>query len=167
MSDPVVDESKPENDVPSPIDPPATLRYCIKCSLRLPGLKFDAHTLCSKCRGQVCSDSQKCDECVLWEEDFFATYLKHNESLATKRRYKAKVRSKVKGKDVGGPSGVSSVDEGVGPSLLSPSSSHTGEGDASHEKGGDYKVLSPPPGFPSTPPAPPGFNDPHRGLLLF
>ena len=103
MSGPFIADPKPNKDDPSdsvpkppPVDQPATLRYCDKCSLRLPGLKFDAHTLCSKCRGQVCCESQKCDECVLWDEEFFATYVKHHESLATKRRYKAKVKSKSK-----------------------------------------------------------------------
>ena len=160
-TEPPVKEDLTQEDLPPSTppseDPPAeatALRYCLTCPMRLPALKFDAHTLCNKCRGQVCSDSNKCDECVLWGEDFFSVYAKHTAALATRRRYKAKIK-KSKSEEAG-PSG--SVDEGVGPSVLSSSPSQSGEGDKAPEN--VVKVPDVPPGFPTTPPAPPGFNQP-------
>ena len=43
------------------------------------------HILCSHCRDVVCSLSTRCNECSDWSAEIMSDYLKHKESLATKR----------------------------------------------------------------------------------
>ena len=39
------------------------LRKCTNCTSRMPSFLYDNHTLCTKCRNQVCTMNLVCDEC--------------------------------------------------------------------------------------------------------
>ena len=41
-------------------------RTCSHCPSRMPSFDFDNHTLCTKCRNQVCDLEIVCDECRDW-----------------------------------------------------------------------------------------------------
>ena len=41
-------------------------RKCSHCPSRMPSFAFDNHTLCTKCRNQVCDMELVCDECRDW-----------------------------------------------------------------------------------------------------
>ena len=46
------------------------VRTCLTCTNRLSDLCYDTHTLCEKCRNQVCGIDSFCDECRSWTKDF-------------------------------------------------------------------------------------------------
>ena len=54
------------------------------------------HTLCEKCRGQVCGYDSFCDECRSWTKDFRRMYLKHQCTLHQKRVSKGNAKAKAK-----------------------------------------------------------------------
>ena len=70
------------------------IRICLKCPSRLSDLCFDKHTLCEKCRKQVCNYSSFCDECRSWSTDFRKVYVKHQRTLQQKRVSKEKAKTK-------------------------------------------------------------------------
>ena len=70
------------------------VRSCLKCTNRLSDLCYDKHTLCEKCRKQVCSYSSFCDECRSWSTDFRKIYVKHQRTLYQKRVSKEKAKAK-------------------------------------------------------------------------
>ena len=72
------------------------LRTCLKCTNRLSDLCYDKHTLCEKCRNQVCEYNSFCDECRSWSNDFRKMYVKHQRTLHQKRVSKGKAKAKAK-----------------------------------------------------------------------
>ena len=70
------------------------VRSFLKCTNRLSELCYDKHTLCEKCRKQVCSYSSFCDECRSWSTDFRKIYVKHQRTLHQKRVSKEKAKAK-------------------------------------------------------------------------
>ena len=71
-------------------------RTCLKCTTRLSELCHDTHTLCEKCRGQVCDYDSFCDECKSWTKDFCRMYMKHQRTLYLKRVSKENAKAKTK-----------------------------------------------------------------------
>ena len=69
-------------------------RTCLRCTARLSELCYDTHTLCEKCRGQVCDYDSFCDECNSWTKDFRRMYMKHQRTLYLKRVSKDKAKAK-------------------------------------------------------------------------
>ena len=66
------------------------------CKVRLPDFKYDGHSRCSTCIGQVCNFNNHCLECADWPNDVFDRYVKHRHVLELTRLRKAKQRSKAK-----------------------------------------------------------------------
>ena len=71
-------------------------RTCLRCTTRLSELCYDTHTLCEKCRGQVCDYKFFCDECNSWTKDFRRMYMKHQRTLYLKRVSKENAKAKAK-----------------------------------------------------------------------
>ena len=71
-----------------------SIRICLTCPTRLSSLTFDKHTVCEKCRGQVCDLSAFCEECRDWTSEFRESYVKHQRSLQQKRSYKERAKAK-------------------------------------------------------------------------
>ena len=69
---------------------------CLTCTTRLSELCYDTHTLCEKCRNQVCGYDSFCDECRLWTKEFRRVYMKHQRSLHQKRVSKGNAKAKAK-----------------------------------------------------------------------
>ena len=69
---------------------------CLRCTTRLSELCYDTHTLCEKCRGQVCDYDSFCDECSSWTKDFRRMYMKHQRTLYLKRVSKENAKAKAK-----------------------------------------------------------------------
>ena len=69
---------------------------CLTCTTRLSELCYDTHTLCEKCRKQVCGYDSFCDECRSWTKDFRRMHLKHQRTLHQKRVSKGNARAKAK-----------------------------------------------------------------------
>ena len=57
---------------------------------------YDKHTLCEKCRNQVCGNDSFCDECRSWPNDFRRMYVKHQRTLHQKRVSKGNAKAKAK-----------------------------------------------------------------------
>ena len=72
------------------------VRSCHTCTTRLSELCYDTHTLCEKCRGQVCGYDSFCDECRSWTKDFRRLYLKHQRTLHQKHVSKGNAKAKAK-----------------------------------------------------------------------
>ena len=72
------------------------VRTCLKCTNRLSDLCYDKHTLCEKCRNQVCGYNSFCDECRSWSTDFRRMYMKHQRTLHQKRVSKGNAKVKAK-----------------------------------------------------------------------
>ena len=70
------------------------VRSCLTCTNRLSDLCYDTHTLCEKCRYQVCGYNSFCDECRSWSNDFRRMYVKHQRTLYQKPVSKGKARAK-------------------------------------------------------------------------
>ena len=62
---------------------------------------YDTHTLCEKCRGQVCDYDSFCDECNSWTKDFRRMYMKHQRTRYLKRVSKQNAKAKAKSPPVG------------------------------------------------------------------
>ena len=65
---------------------------CLKCTNRLSDSCYDKHTLCEKCRNQVCDYNAFCDECRSWSTDFRKIYVKHQKRVS-KGKAKGKAKS--------------------------------------------------------------------------
>ena len=63
-------------------------RKCTNCTSRMPSFSYDNHTLCTKCRNQVCDMELVCDECRDWPPQKRRVFVNYNYSLCIKREYK-------------------------------------------------------------------------------
>ena len=63
-------------------------RKCSHCPSRMPSFAFDNHTLCTKCRNQVCDLELVCDECSDWPLPKRKVFVNYNNSLRARREYK-------------------------------------------------------------------------------
>ena len=63
-------------------------RKCTNCTSRMPSFSYDSHTLCTKCRNQVCDMEIVCDECRDWPLQKRRVFVNYNNSLRIKREYK-------------------------------------------------------------------------------
>ena len=63
-------------------------RKCLHCPSRMPSFDFDNHTLCTKCRNQVCDMELVCDECRDWPPQKRKVFVNYNNSLRARREYK-------------------------------------------------------------------------------
>ena len=54
----------------------------------MPSFDFDNHTLCTKCRNQVCDLELVCDECRDWPLPKRKVFVNYNNSLRARREYK-------------------------------------------------------------------------------
>ena len=64
------------------------LRKCTNCTSRMPSFFYDNHTLCTKCRNQVCDMQLVCDECRDWPVTKRKIFVNYNHKLRTKRESK-------------------------------------------------------------------------------
>ena len=64
------------------------LRKCTGCTSRMPSFVYDNHTLCTKCRNQVCNMILFCDECRDWSITKRKTFVHYNNKLRIKRESK-------------------------------------------------------------------------------
>ena len=64
------------------------LRQCANCTARMPSLFYDNHTLCTKCRNQVCDMQLVCEECRDWPVTKRKIFVNYNHKLLTKRESK-------------------------------------------------------------------------------
>ena len=67
-------------------------RKCTNCTSRMPSFSYDNHTLCTKCRNQVCDMELVCDECRDWPPQKRRVFVNYNNSLRIKREYKRQAR---------------------------------------------------------------------------
>ena len=56
-------------------------RKCTNCTSRMPSFSYDNHTLCTKCRNQVCDMELVCDECRDWPPQKRRVFVNYNNSL--------------------------------------------------------------------------------------
>ena len=63
-------------------------RKCLRCPSRMPSFDFDNHTLCTKCRNQVCDLEIVCDECRDWPLQKRNVFVSYNRGLKARREYK-------------------------------------------------------------------------------
>ena len=59
-------------------------RTCLRCPIRMPSFDFDNHTLCIKCRDQVCDLDVHCDECRDWPLSK-RVFVNYNRGLKARR----------------------------------------------------------------------------------
>lgn len=68
----------------------SSFRYCSKgCNTRMTKVTYDSHTICSGCRGQVCSINLTCDKCRGWGEQKWKTLNSHLAKPERDRKRKA------------------------------------------------------------------------------
>ena len=72
------------------IDASRKIPSCMTCNKRLPNIRYDTHTLCTRCRGQVCDLLVVCDECRDWTPEFRRDSLAYVRKLKQKRDWKRK-----------------------------------------------------------------------------
>ena len=63
-------------------------RKCTNCTSRMPSITYDNHTLCTKCRKQVCDITLVCEECRDWPLSQRQVFVDYNNSLHLKRESK-------------------------------------------------------------------------------
>ena len=61
------------------------LRKCTNCTSRMPSFLYDNHTLCTKCRNQVCNINLICYKCHDWIIMKRKTFVHYNNKLRIKR----------------------------------------------------------------------------------
>ena len=64
------------------------LRKCTNCTSRMPSFFYDNHTLCTKCRNQVCDMQLVCEECRDWPVTKRKIFVNYNHKLRIKRESK-------------------------------------------------------------------------------
>ena len=64
------------------------LRQCTNCTAGMPSFFYDNHTLCTKCRNQVCDMQLVCEECRDWPVTKRKIFVNYNHKLRTKRESK-------------------------------------------------------------------------------
>ena len=72
-------------------------RTCLRCPSRMPSIDFDSHTLCIKCRNQVCDLDVHCDECRDWPVSKRKVFVKYNRGLKARRDSKRKHKARLSG----------------------------------------------------------------------
>ena len=72
-------------------------RTCLRCPSRMPSIDFDSHTLCIKCRDQVCDLDVHCDECRDWPVSKRKVFVKYNRGLKARRDSKRKLKARLSG----------------------------------------------------------------------
>ena len=80
-------DSTPERPSPNmaATDPKQrNLRKCTNCTSRMPSFLYDNHTLCTKCRNQVCNMNLVCDECRDWPITKRKNFVHYNNKLRIK-----------------------------------------------------------------------------------
>ena len=72
------------------------IRYCATegCRSKLPFVRYDGHTKCAECIGQLCNDHNRCQECSSWSSDAINAYVAHRRMLLASRERKARSRAK-------------------------------------------------------------------------
>ena len=63
-------------------------RKCTNCTSRMSSITYDNHTLCTKCRKQVCDITLVCEECRDWPLSQRQVFVYYNNSLRLKRESK-------------------------------------------------------------------------------
>ena len=63
-------------------------RKCTNCTSRMPSFSYENHTLCTRCRNQVCDMQLVCEECRDWPVTKCKVFVNYNNKLRTKREYK-------------------------------------------------------------------------------
>ena len=63
-------------------------RKCTNCTSRMPSITYDNHTLCIKCRKQVCDMTVVCEECRDWPITKRQVFVNYSNSLRIKRESK-------------------------------------------------------------------------------
>ena len=63
-------------------------RKCTNCTSRMPSFSYDNHTLCTRCRNQVCDMELVCEECRDWPITKRKVFVNYNNRLRIKREYK-------------------------------------------------------------------------------
>ena len=66
-------------------------RNCRTCRRRIPGIKFDRHTICFSCRDQKCDLTIRCPECLDWSVSEMEDLIKHRQKLVSKSKRKPEV----------------------------------------------------------------------------
>ena len=89
------------SESPSPMAAAASdkrkFRTCLHCPSRMPSIDFDSHTLCIKCRDQVCDLDVHCDECRDWPISKRQVFVKYNRGLKARRDSKRKRKARLSG----------------------------------------------------------------------
>ena len=67
-------------------------RKCTHCKSRMPFITYDNHTICTKCRKQVCDITLVCAECRDWPLSKRQVFVDYNNSLSVKRESKRQLR---------------------------------------------------------------------------
>ena len=82
-------DSTPEPPSPN-MAAPAKRRFrkCTNCTSRMPSITYDNHTLCIKCRKQVCDMTIVCEECRDWPITKRQVFVDYSNSLRIKRESK-------------------------------------------------------------------------------
>ena len=63
----------------------------------MPSFDFDNHTLCIKCRDQVCDLVVHCDECRDWPVSKRKVFVNYNRGLKARRDSKSKRKARLSG----------------------------------------------------------------------
>ena len=86
---------------PSPMAAAASSKQkfqtCLRCSIRMPSFDFDNHTLCIRCRDQVCDLDVHCDECRDWPVSKRKGFVNYNRGLKARRDSKNKRKARLSG----------------------------------------------------------------------
>ena len=64
------------------------LRKCTNCTSHMHSFFYDKHTLCTKCRNQVCDMQLVCEECRDWPDTKRKIFVNYNHKLRIKRESK-------------------------------------------------------------------------------
>ena len=63
----------------------------------MPSFDFDSHTLCIKCRNQVCDLDIHCDECRDWPVSKRKVFVNYNRGLKARRDSKSRRKARLSG----------------------------------------------------------------------
>ena len=96
-----IHEMDSASEPPSPMAAAASdkrkFRTCLRCPSRMPSIDFDTHTLCIRCRNQVCDLNVHCDECRDWPDSKRKVFVKYNRGLKARRDSKRKHKARLSG----------------------------------------------------------------------
>ena len=70
---------------------------CLHCPSRMPSIDFDSHTVCIKCRNQVCDLDVHCDECRDWPVSKRKVFVKYNHGLKARCDSKRNCKARLSG----------------------------------------------------------------------